>query len=141
MNLAEKKRYLQSYYNLIKDIAELDMKISELREDIQSTKQVLNDGMPRGNRVADLSDHIARLDELEIELIGLRVKKHALYINIHKSIDAMADETQKKVLHLRYLRRNSWDRICREMNYSWKQIHRIHNRALISFKIFEDDTQ
>lgn len=141
MNLAEKKRYLQSYYNLIKEIAELDMKISELREDIQSTKQVLNDGMPRGNRVADLSDYIARLDELEIELIGLRVKKHELYINIHKSIDAMADETQKKVLYLRYLRRSGWDRICRELNYSWRQIHRIHNRALINFKIYGDGTQ
>lgn len=135
MNLAEKKRYLQSYYNLIKEIAELDMKISELREDIRSTKQVLNDGMPRGNRVADLSDYIARLDELEIEHRAKRLQIRKKRMEIEAAIDKMEDSVEKLLLKLRYLQRLHWENISKTIKLSIMQAHRIHTKALKNLEI------
>lgn len=135
MNLAEKKRYLQSYYNLIKEIAELDMQISELREDIQSTKQVLNDGMPRCNRVADLSDYIARLDELEIEHRAKRLQIHKKRMEIEAAIYKMEDSVEKLLLKLRYLQRLHWENISKTIKLSIMQAHRIHTKALKNLEI------
>ena len=39
------------------------------------------------------------------------------------------------IKRLRYLRGYTWEQICVKMEYSWKQIHRIHGKALKNFKM------
>lgn len=45
-------------------------------------------------------------------------------------IDMLSDKQQKMLLDMRYLQRMSWKKIIRVMNYSERQIFRIHWQAL-----------
>lgn len=49
---------------------------------------------------------------------------------IHRLIAVVDDPVLKLVLHKRYLCYQKWEQIAADLNYSWKQIHRLHNKAL-----------
>lgn len=54
----------------------------------------------------------------------------AALTEIRKLIACVDDALLKSVLHMRYLNYQKWEQIAANLGYSWKQIHRIHNRAL-----------
>jgi len=56
-------------------------------------------------------------------------------MQIFTDVENLEDETEKAVLTYRYLRGYTWEQICVKMEYSWKQIHRIHGKALKNFKM------
>jgi DNA-directed RNA polymerase specialized sigma subunit len=47
----------------------------------------------------------------------------------------MENEDEQEVLRLRYIKGLKWEEVALKMNYSWKQVHRIHSSALKSFKM------
>ena len=146
-----KKEYLRSYTPAVSAARRIEEEIERLRADKIAPALVMDD-MPHANDQKDLSDYVAKLDELERKLIKERYKRIDLYAEIFADIERLEDETEKAVLTYRYLRRYSWEKICVEMGYQWAQVHRIHARALKNFnptggyyellvKKMKDDTQ
>ena len=56
-------------------------------------------------------------------LIGVRVE-------IIQAVERLQDVNQRTLLIERYVNGKTWERICVDMKYSWKQVHRIHGAAL-----------
>lgn len=146
-----KKEYLQSYTPAVSAARRIEKEIEQLRMDKMAPALVMDD-MPHAHDQKDLSDYMAKLDELERRLIKARYERIDLYAEIFADIERLEDETEKTVLTYRYLRRYSWKKICVEMGYQWAQVHRIHARALKNFnptggyyellvKKMKDDTQ
>ena len=96
---------------------------------------LIMDDMPHAHDQKDLSDYMAKMDELEHKLIDARYGRIKLYMQIFTDVENLEDETEKAVLTYRYLRGYTWEQICVKMEYSWKQIHRIHGKALKNFKM------
>lgn len=48
---------------------------------------------------------------------------------IEKLIEKLP-EREKLLMRLRYIDNLKWEEICVKMNYSWRQIHNIHSKAL-----------
>jgi RNA polymerase sigma factor (sigma-70 family) len=44
------------------------------------------------------------------------------------------EPVERNLLRSRYIEGRSWEEICVEMCYSWRNIHNIHSRALIKLK-------
>ena len=65
-----------------------------------------------------------RIDEL------YRVK-----LEILSAIGAINDSTLRKLLVKRYLQFKTWEQIAVEMSYSWRQIVRLHGKALQKVKM------
>lgn len=63
--------------------------------------------------------------DLDIE-DGMQV----LYYYLESLIVKLEDETLQSILKYRYLDKLPWLTVMKEMNYSWSQIHRLHNNAL-----------
>lgn len=146
-----KKEYLQSYTPAVSAARRIEKEIEQLRMDKMAPALVMDD-MPHAHDQKDLSDYMAKLNELERRLIKARYERIDLYAEIFADIERLEDETEKTVLTYRYLRRYSWEKICVEMGYQWAQVHRIHARALKNFnptggyyellvKKMKDDTQ
>ena len=93
------------------------------------------DGMPHGSGCSDLSEYAAKLDELLRELKEQLEKKIEIRREITQKIDAMTDETESLLLRYRYIHLLTWEEVAVKMDYSWKQIHRIHGNALQNFKM------
>lgn len=130
----QKKEYLKSYRRAIKREQDILDEIQRLRLD-KMFPSVVNDGMPHGSSHSDLSDYVAILNE-QIELLKKeRLEKVRCYQKIEKQIRQMENEDEQEVLRLRYILGMKWEEVAVKMDYSWRQIHRIHSAALLNLKI------
>lgn len=130
----QKKEYLKSYRRAIKREQDILDEIQRLRLD-KMFPSVVNDGMPHGSIHSDLSDYAAILDE-QIELLKEeRLEKVRCYQKIERQIRQMENEDEQEVLRLRYILGMKWEEVAVKMDYSWRQIHRIHSAALLNLKI------
>lgn len=131
-----KKKYLKSYQLAVRREQEIIQEIERLRERKMFPALALPDGMPHGSGGhSDLSEYAVILDGEIDRLKQERLKQVQLYHNISRAIDRVKDANEQSVLRLKYIAGLTWEQVAVQMNYSWKQIHRIHARALDSFQI------
>ena len=130
-----KKEYLRKYLEAKRMQEVLEREIDELRLDRMIPGSPAQDGMPHGSGGGDLSGYVARLDELDRKLRAQMYKKIQLRAEITEKIDAMENETESLLLRLRYIHGLKWEEVAVKMDYSWKQIHRLHSKALNNFKM------
>lgn len=79
-------------------------------------------------------DCVAKIIELEKELDNdidalVDMKRVAL-----SRIQSMQSDVEKLILFERYFNGNTFEQIAVKCNYSWRQVHRIHGRALKHFE-------
>lgn len=130
----EKKEYLNGYRDAIRAEKAIEEEIQQLRLD-KMCPSVTQDGMPHGTGCSDLSGYAAKVDEMMEELRQQMNQRIDLRKEIVHKIEEMGDETEKLVLRYRYIHLLKWEEIALRMDYSWKQIHRIHGKALSDFKV------
>mgnify|MGYP001863189940 CR=1 FL=1 len=128
-----KKEYLSSYQKAVRREQEILDEIQQLRMD-EMFPSVVNDGIPKGSEQRDLSDYVAKLDELIEKLKQERFEKIKRMDDILYHISLLRDEDEKRVLRLRYIKGLKWEEVAVNMDYKWAQMHRIHSRALKNFK-------
>lgn len=130
-----KKEYLRKYLEAKRMQEVLEREIDELRLDRMIPGSPAQDGMPHGSGGGDLSGYAARLDDLDQKLRTQMYKKIQIRAEITERIDAMENETESLLLRLRYIHGLKWEEVAVKMDYSWKQIHRLHSKALNNFKM------
>lgn len=131
----KKKEYLWGYKKALQSQKAIEEEIDQLRQDKMYPGSLEQNGMPHGSGCSDLSGYAAKLDELLRELKEQLEKKIEIRREITQKIDAMPDETESLLLRYRYIHLLKWEEVAVKMDYSWKQIHRIHGNALQSFKM------
>lgn len=134
-----KKEYLNGYKYARMRAKRVAEQIQQLRLDTMFPC-LQGDGMPRGSNQSDLSDYIERHDELMEELKKEELDAIEQYTNIRRAIEWMEDEEEKEILERKYLMRQTWDKIAKELGYSRITVIRKHGDALINFKIPKNDT-
>lgn len=55
--------------------------------------------------------------------------------NIRDRIERMSDENEKDVLFYRYIKGMKWEEIAVKMMYTYRNVTKIHGRALKNFQI------
>lgn len=126
----------------LKQISRLDSmiqnKLSEIlqyRELSVSLTAVSSDIKVRTSPDMDrIGNSIARLDEMEQqldEMIDHYVDKKS---HIIAQIDDIEDEVYYQVLFARYIEKKTFEKIAMELNYSLRQISRVHESALTEFE-------
>ena len=129
------KDYLNQISRLDNRIQNKLTEIMQYRELSISLTAVSSDIKVRTSPDMDkIGSSIARLAEMEQqldELIDCFVDKKT---HIVAQIDAMEDEVQYQVLFARYIERKTFEKIALELNYSLRQISRVHEKALLEFE-------
>lgn len=87
-----------------------------------------------------IDDCVAEIDELVREISDKIRQAIAVRKSIEKVINSVEDDRMRLIMDLRYIDGLKWENICCETNYSWKQVHRIHNQAL-GMIFLKDDTK
>lgn len=129
----KKKEYLQSYKKYKQKAKRLEEQLEELRLGKMLPSLVVSD-MPSTHNQKDLSDYMVQYDDLVSKIIKARKDAVTRFAEVQQAIELLEDENEKTVLTLRYLRDWNWEKICVKMEYSWRQVHYIHSRALEHFK-------
>lgn len=130
----KKKQYLLQYRDALRAEKQIEEEITQLRLDTMMPA-VVNDGMPHGSGIGDLSGYAAQVDELLQDLKEQMEKRIQIRREITQKIEKMPNETEKMVLRYRYIHLLKWEEIAVKMCYSWKGIHKVHGRALQHFKM------
>lgn len=130
----KKKEYLWGYRDASRKLKRLEEELMELRLNIRCPS-VNQNGMPHGSGGSDLSGYMSKVDELERKILKSRYKRIQKFKEIRDRIERLEDENEKDVLVYRYIKGMKWEDICVKTKYSWKQIHRIHSKALENFNM------
>jgi len=131
----KKKEYLKSYKKLCDKLKSLEDQLQSLREVEQSAKIKRLSDMPKAHMQTDLSDIMVKIEAIYTKIVRLRSECLEKKLEIESRIADMPDGIEADILRKRYLEFKSWEEICVELNYSWRQIHYIHSGALSHFEI------
>ena len=132
--IEKKKKRLNSFHRVGIRILQLEDQLEEMKLNKISPSST-NDGMPKGNDISDLSDYAANMEKIEQSIKELKRKRNCIYRDITKRINAMENVHEKKVLKYKYIRGMDWERIVVNTEKSYRQVLRIHGRALKNFPL------
>ena len=133
----KKKEYLWQYREAVRAINRIESELEEIRL-MKMGVSVVNDGMPHAHGGGDLSGYAARLDDLERSLMNKRYHRVRYYSEIVNTIDSVKRNKERDVLFYRYIKGMDWWEIAEKMNFSERQIYRIHGKALGHLEILKD---
>ncbi|MBP3701708.1 MAG: sigma-70 family RNA polymerase sigma factor [Lachnospiraceae bacterium] len=132
-----KKDYLDEYLNSKRAIARLELQLEEVRASKLYPSAIGGDGMPKGSSKSDLSAYAAAVDDLERKIKKEKQIRLELLDKIRDAIESMGNEDEKDLLHYRYIKGWSWGHIADQMGYGYRNVIKIHGKALGNFKIPE----
>lgn len=130
------KEYLSHAYKLDQRI---DCKLEQLGTlKALSTKMTASYGTEGGSGVrqrSTMENAIVKLIDLENEIDNdidalIDFKKEMV-----STLKAVEDPEERLLLELRYLSYKTWEAISQCMEYSYRQVHRIHGEALKSIRV------
>ena len=124
------KRELHELYWMKRNIRDLEERLAELEAyATRITTQVSNKPQAKNVSHDKLGDTVTQIVELQDDINYELARMYCKEKEILKAIECLP-QREACLIRLRYISSLSWERICVEMNYSWKQIHRIHSDAL-----------
>nr|DAX03504.1 MAG TPA: Protein of unknown function (DUF1492) [Bacteriophage sp.] len=129
------KDYLSQVSRLNKMINNKLSEIHQLRELSVSISAIGNDERVQTSPNFDkIGTAIAKIDELENNLDKMIDEYLVKRERIIAQIDTMEEESVYQILFSRYIEKKTFEKIATEMEYSWRQIVRLHGKALQQFE-------
>ena len=129
------KQYLNQISRLDRMIQNKLSEISQLRELAMSVSAVKNEERvqttPNFDKIGTAYCKIEEMEEKLDKLIDEYVDKKNLIIS---QIDGIENETYYEILFARYIEKKTFEKIADEMTYSFRNVTRLHGRALQEFE-------
>ena len=136
MTNKDKIKYLKRYINLDREIERKLGEVSRLRSKLTRVTEVYSTEPRGGGSIYGKTEEIlAKIVDLEKEIDADVDRLIAVRDNIKSVIEVVEDDRERLLLQYRYLDGWTFEKIAVEMNYSWRQIHRLHSRALTNLKM------
>lgn len=129
------KDYLSQVSRLNKMINNKLSEIHQLRELSVSISAIGNDEKVQTSPNFDkIGTTVAKIDEMENNLDKMIDEYLVKRERIIAQIDTMEEESVYQILFSRYIEKKTFEKIATEMEYSWRQIVRLHGKALQQFE-------
>lgn len=126
------KERLKKYQEIKHEREQLQQRLEEVEAALYSAKAQPPTGMPssgsrpEGSALENLSIYHMELQErYKAKLAELAAEQLA----IEQAIEPL-DPLFRMLLRYRYIDGLKWEEVCVKMNYSWRQTHTLHGRAL-----------
>lgn len=129
------KEYLQQYRNAVRKVSAAQDHLDELRA--MATRITPNYGVESGgvHQTGDkLGAAVARIMDAESRVSDELELLEATEREVIMTISSVQDGTLSTLLYERYINGKTWEQIAVCMNYSYRQITRMHGAALIAVK-------
>lgn len=129
------KEQLNNYRDLKRERDALLQKIKELEWERYDPRSQRLDGMPRGGSGENyrLEEQLDREDKL-LELYRAKeAELTAALVAIENAIEKLAPR-ERLLVRLHYIDGLNWEKVAVAMEYSWRQVHRIHSKVLEKLK-------
>ena len=136
INNRDKIKYLKRYINLDREIERKLEEVARLRSKLTRVTEVFTAEPRGGGSIYGKTEEIlAKIVDLEKEIDADIDRLISIRDNIKAIIEAVEDDRERLLLQYRYLDGRTFEEIAVQMNYSWRQIHRLHSQALTNLKM------
>lgn len=126
MTRQELKKQLNRYTALKKERKQIEILLNGLAE----PKGLNTDGMPKAPASGDaMTSLILKREQLQKLYTAKSVELADAMAEIEQLIEGL-ENRERTVMRYRYIDGLTWEKVCVAVNYSWKQTHRIHSKAL-----------
>lgn len=126
------KERLRLYQDIKREQEQILHRLEEVEAALYSPKVQRPTGMPANDSRAERNPqenlciyHIELQERYKAKLAELAAEQLA----IEKAIEPLS-ATYRMLLRYRYIDGLKWEDVCDKMNYSWRQTHYLHGRAL-----------
>jgi hypothetical protein len=131
----EKKEFLSRYLKVLAEEKDIREEIAYWESKAQKVTASWS-AVPSGGKGSDkVQTGAIKVAELRESLMDKINQLAAVRIEIERAIGTVQDDTQRRLLRLRYIKGMTLQQIAVEMNYSWRHIYNIHGYALVSCKV------
>lgn len=129
------KERLRSYRALKAERDKLARDIAGLEASLYGPTGQKLDGLPRANggtnyNMEALLDKKSKLENLYFDKVTELTEEME---SIERAIEWL-EPRERTLLRLYYISGLTWEQVAEEMNYSWRQVHNIHGKALEKLK-------
>ena len=125
------KERLRQYQHIAQEKAQIEEMLRDVEEAMAAPRVPALDGMPHGQTVQGslIETLVARRDELVRHYQAKLDELATALLEIETAIETL-EPVERQLMRLRYIKGHTWEEICVEMSYSWRQTHRLHAQAL-----------
>ena len=125
------KERLRQYQHIAREKAQIEDMLLDLDNAMTAPRVPALDGMPHGKTVQGslIETLVARRDELVRHYQAKLDELATALLEIETAIETL-EPVERQLMRLRYIKGHTWEEICVEMSYSWRQTHRLHAQAL-----------
>lgn len=124
------KEYLRQYINAKNRFKSISDEMIEIRSEATRITPVISD-MPSGSHVNDkIALSVEKLDECAKKLEEEAKRMRKAMDDVQNVINSISNPTYRQVLTYRYINGYTWEQIAVKMNYTYRNITRLHGKAL-----------
>lgn len=128
------KEYLLQYRVVQREIEDLDYRMAQLRLKYAAPSAINYSDMPKAhNSNHDLSDYVAKMDEMTDYMISKYTRLRGVEVDIYLRLDRMENQDERELLRYRYIDGLTWVQIADRLNTVERNVYFIHGRALRNF--------
>jgi hypothetical protein len=128
------KEYLLQYQHIQREIEDIDRRMAQVRLKYAAPSAINYSDMPKArNSNHDLSDYVAKMDELTDYMISKYTRLRGIEIDIYMRVDRMENQQERELLRYRYIDGMTWTQVADAMLTTERNVYFIHGRALQHF--------
>ena len=128
------KEYLWQYQHIQREIEDIDRRMAQVRLKYAAPSAINYSDMPKAhNSNHDLSDYVAKMDELTDYMISKYTRLRGIEIDIYMRVDRMENQQERELLRYRYIDGMTWTQVADAMLTTERNVYFIHGRALQHF--------
>ena len=128
------KEYLLQYQHIQREIEDIDRRMAQVRLKYAAPSAINYSDMPKArNSNHDLSDYVAKMDELTDYMISKYTRLRGIEIDIYMRVDRMENQQERELLRYRYIDGMTWTQVADAMLTTERNVYFIHGRALKHF--------
>lgn len=139
----EKKAFLKRYLDLVKEEQDIREEIAQWESRAQKITSSWYSAPGGGNGADKVQDGAMQLVQLRGMLKRKTEDLAQARMEIERAIGTVQNDTQRRLLYLRYIKGLTWERIALEMHYGYQWVCKLHGKALLQVEVkqaIESDT-
>ena len=128
------KDQLRAFRDIKRERDRLDAMLANIESILYSPRPTKLSGMPRGGGPGKPTEDAAIRHADLLNRYGEKVLELTKALaEVERAIECL-EPRERTLIRLYYIEGLTWEEVCVSMSYSWKQIHRIHSKALETLK-------
>ena len=131
----QKIRYLSRYRKIDRQIDQLLEEQSRWREQALKITPTLSRAPGGGGSGSPIERPMDKVSEIETEINRKIDELKIVQREIEETLNQLEDGHLNTLMKYRYINGLTWERIAKKMNYSYKQVCRLHGYALGKLKM------